>query len=92
MTPSTALEGTTRAPKWSATEETRSPAKAPVPDLMTAFTAAIDARKSVGIPEAVHPDAVAAFDAAFEWAMRQDFDDDYAERVRREAWGRRETQ
>lgn len=59
---------------------------------MTAFTAAIEARKSVGIPVAVDPDAVAAFDAVFGWAMRQDFEDDYAERVRREAWGRRETQ
>ena len=89
MTPETALKGTTRAPNWSLTEETRAPAKGPMPDLMTAFTAAIDAARSV---EPVGPDAAAGFDAVFAWAMRQDFDDDFAARVRREAWGRRETQ
>lgn len=89
MTRGTALEGATRAPNWSATEETRAPAKGPVPDLMTDFTTAIDAAKSV---EPVGADVVAGFDAVFAWAMRQDFDDDHAERVRREAWGRRETQ
>lgn len=34
----------------------------------------------------------AAFEAVFGWAMRQNFDDDYAARVRREAWGHRDTQ
>lgn len=36
------------------------------------------------------PAVSAAFDAACDWAMCQDFDPDHAERVRREAWGRDE--
>jgi hypothetical protein len=31
--------------------------------------------------------AAAGFAAVFEWAERQDFPPDHAERVRREAWG-----
>ena len=32
-------------------------------------------------------EAAAGFAAAFAWAMRQDFEPDHAERMRREAWG-----
>jgi hypothetical protein len=92
MSQATTLEATTRAPCWSATETTPIPAQAQVQDLMTASTVAIELRKSAHeIPALVEPDVVAGFDAVFEWAMRQDFDDDHAARVRREAWGRRET-
>lgn len=30
----------------------------------------------------------AGFDAVFDWAMRQDFNPDHAEQMRREAWDR----
>jgi hypothetical protein len=36
--------------------------------------------------------AASGFGAVFAWAMRQDFDPDHAERVRREAWGRSDTE
>lgn len=86
MTQPAVIEGTTQhARQWSATAHT--------PDLMTVFTDAIDAVREghQTPPRPVDPDAAVGFDAAYAWAMRQDFDDDYAARVRREAWSRRDT-
>jgi hypothetical protein len=52
--------------------------------------ASTEDRITVPVERAVRPGntrAVDGFRAVFEWARRQEFDPDYAKRIRREAWG-----
>lgn len=37
--------------------------------------------------ERTRQEAAGGFAAVFQWARRQDFDPDHADRIRREAWG-----
>ena len=88
-TQANAFEGTTQhVRRWSANEST------PTPDLMGAFTAATDAvaRRTPVESEPLGHEAAAGFRVVFEWAMRQDFPPDHAQRMRREAWGDNEPQ
>ncbi|HEX2087921.1 MAG TPA: hypothetical protein VHF89_19700 [Solirubrobacteraceae bacterium] len=70
-------------PEWTVTGAT----VARLLDNLNASTAVV-ATETAALADMTEPDG---FAAAFEWAMRQDFDPDHAERIRREAWGRQDT-